>query len=549
MDEPIGADAALALRSDFEDAFLRNELSAQRLASLVQKSARCGLPHFSKLQRISSSKKKVLKRNFLKHFKKRSAWVPLFYAKVPLSDGAEHQLPFLLPHLLVHKMAQKKANWEDFKPHNEDDAHVVQALMETGKELQMDWHSAVPLGLHGDGTPYGRSKKDSLEVFSMNFLCARQEQIAKLRIPLFIINKRHMEKEKTKTRVLQVLAWSFTCLAVGVVLDFEGGGGTKECPVGTQLPVAYLVQLRADWAFLKQMYGIPQFNEVAGICHMCEAHPGNWRAVGLDAEWRQKRLSPMGFHKKQLEQGLMPCPIFSIPGVSAKSIFLDWLHCADAGVACDIAGNIFCDVLPFLHSSRQKGIEQLWALLLQWYKDNGITDRIDKLKAEHFLVSGKPPKLKCKAAACRQLVPFLPFLCDACFQEGDPKCKMYHKTIKQLAAKLNQCYQTLHEWNPEILATTCRESCILMVALEDYAQLTCPGTLRWRCKPKLHVWQELCEYQCFTKGNPKLFWCYKDEDFGGHTVKLGERRGGKNTAKSVAENIFLRFFALTGIPV
>ena len=257
----------------------------------------------------------------------------------------------------------------------------------------------------------------------------------------------------------------------------------------------------------------------------------------------------MEFHKKKRTRGLMPCPIFSIPGVSAKSIFLDWLHCADAGVTCDIAGNIFCDVLPFLDSSRQKGIEQLWVLLLQWYRDNDITDRIDKLKAEHFLVAGKPPKLKCKAAACRQLVPFLKFLCDACFQEGNPKVKLYHKTIKQLAAKLNQCYQTLHEWNPEVLATTCRETCLLMVALEDYAQFNCPGTLRWRCKPKMHVWQELCEYQCFTKGNPKFFWCYKDEDFWKLAVKIGERRGGRNTAKSVAENIFCRFFALTAFPV
>ena len=445
-------------------------------------------------------------------------------------------------------MEQKNANWDDFKPQSHD-AHVVQAMMETGKELQMDWHSVIPLGLHGDGTPYGRSKKDSLEVFSLNFLCGRENRIAKLRIPLFIMNKKHMEKDKTKTRLLQVLAWSFTCLAAGVVLEFEGGGGTKECPVGTQLPIAYLVQLRADWAFLKQMYGIPQFNELAGICHRCQAHPGNWRDVGLDAEWRQKRLSPEMFHKKQKERGLMPCPIFSIPGVSAKSIYLDWLHCADAGVACDIAGNIFCDVLPFLDSSRQKGIETLWALLLKWYKDNNVKDRIERVKAEHFLLAGKPPKLKCKAAACRQLVPFLKFLCDACFLEGDPKCKMYHKTIKQLATKLNECYQTLHEWNPEVLSTKCRECCLLLVALADYSQFICPGTLKWRLKPKVHVWQELCEFQCVTKGNPKHFWCYKDEDFGGYTVKIGERRGGKNTPKSVAENIFDRFFALTGFPV
>ena len=440
-------------------------------------------------------------------------------------------------------MAQTKANWDDFKPQI-DDVHVVQALKETAIELQMDWHNVIPLGFHGDGAPYGRSKKDSLEGFSLNFLSARQEEVSKLRIPACLINKRHMEKKTIKDRILQILAWSFTCLATGVVLEFEGGGGTKDCPLGTKLPVAFLIQLRADWAFLKQMYGLPQHNELAGICHMCEAHPGNWRDVGLDAEWRQQRLSPEMFHKKQKERCLMPCPIFSVPGVSVKAIYLDWLHCADAGVACDIAGNIFCDVLPFLDSNKQNAIEKLWGLLVQWYKDNGISDRIDRLKAEHFILGGKPPKLKCKAAAARKLVPFLKFLCDACFHEGDPNCQMRHKTVKLMATKLNECYQTLHEWNPEIFATRCRETCLLMLAVADQAEIDCPGTWRWKPKPKVHVWQELCEFQSITKRNPKTFWCYNDEDFGGYVVKIGQRRGGKNTAKSIAENIFWRFCAL-----
>jgi hypothetical protein len=126
---------------------------------------------------------------------------------------------------------------------------------------------------------------------------------------------------------------------------------------------------------------------------------------------------------------------------------------------------------------------------------------------------------------------------------------MYHKTVKMVATKLNECYQTLHAWNPDSFATQCRETALLMVALADYAQVSCPGTYRWSLKPKVHVWQELCEFQCMTHGNPKTFWCYKDEDFGGYTVKLGERRGGRNTAKAVAENIFDRFCALQKLPV
>ena len=100
MADTMDEDAPLDLRLDFQDAFLRNELSAERLARMVEKSARCGLPHFSKLHKISFRVKKKLKRDFLRHFKKRTAWVPLFYTKVPIIGGAEQQLPFFFttPH-------------------------------------------------------------------------------------------------------------------------------------------------------------------------------------------------------------------------------------------------------------------------------------------------------------------------------------------------------------------------------------------------------------------------------------------------------------------
>ena len=144
----------------------------------------------------------------------------------------------------------RQATWIVSK--HEHDTHVLQLLKDIRDELHMDGHNAIPVGLHGGGTPYGWSKRDSLEVFSLNFLCARQDNIAKLRIPMFICNKKHMQKGSTKNRVLQVLAWSFTCLATGMVFEFEGGGGTKACPLVCPLPVAYLVQLRADWAFFER---------------------------------------------------------------------------------------------------------------------------------------------------------------------------------------------------------------------------------------------------------------------------------------------------------
>lgn len=535
------------LRCELEDAFIMNDISSERLRKLVTKATSCGVLHLSKMDHIArTSSKKKMKNAFLQHISKKKMWVPLYYAKVPLNDGKDHSIPFILPHVLMHQIQKRSVSLDTLKPKPQDTEFVCH-IQHTGRELGVDWTSALPLGLHGDGTPYGRQKKDSLEVFSMNFPCWTEQM--KLRIPLCVVNKKHIEKDTTIRRVLEVLSWSFKCLALGKVIDFEGNGHTKNCPVGTVLPVCFIVQLRADWAFLKQVYGLPQFNEKRGICHMCSADPGNWQQVGLDAPWRQQRLSAEMFHKKQLGHGANPCPIFTIPGVSVKLVHLDWLHCADAGVACDIAGNIFLSVLPFLDKSRPAAIEKLWEELNAWYKSQQISEKIDKLRKEHFLQDKKPPKLKCKAAACRHLVPFLKHLCEKVFDESDRRVTEYHKTIKALAQSLHATYQILNNWSSIELATKCRETCLLMKSLEDHAQQKCPGTLNWKLKPKVHIWQELCEYQSISKGNPNAAWCYKDEDFGGFLQRIGERRGGRNTAKTIAENIFHRFFACKQFPL
>ena len=45
-------------------------------------------------------------------------------------------------------------------------------------------------------------------------------------------------------------------------------------------------------------------------------------------------------------------------------------------------------------------------------------------------------------------------------------------------------------------------------------------------KPKLHMMQELLEYQAYELGNPRGYWEYSDEDFVGLISKLALRKGG-----------------------
>jgi len=69
----------------------------------------------------------------------------------------------------------------------------------------------------------------------------------------------------------------------------------------------------------------------------------------------------------------------------------------------------------------------------------------------------------------------------------------------------------------------------------------------WRLKPKLHMAQEMLEYQGKELGNPRGFWEYLDEDFVGLIAKLAMRKGGGNTHRACTWNAMQRCRALLAI--
>ena len=83
------------------------------------------------------------------------------------------------------------------------------------------------------------------------------------------------------------------------------------------------------------------------------------------------------------------------------------------------------------------------------------------------------------------------------------------------------------------MAENSRKFCLLSVALERLS-----SSKLWRTKPKLHLMQELCE---LTGDNPTLYWCYRDEDFGGTLASLARSRGGHNSPGSIAKRVLLKF--------
>ena len=84
--------------------------------------------------------------------------------------------------------------------------------------------------------------------------------------------------------------------------------------------------------------------------------------------------------------------------------------------------------------------------------------------------------------------------------------------------------------------------CMLFAALSQEAQRL--GKQTWRIKPKLHMLQELGEFQVDEMGDPSLFWAYKDEDYVGLCATIGFSCGGGGSAATTPQCIVDRFRAL-----
>ena len=84
-----------------------------------------------------------------------------------------------------------------------------------------------------------------------------------------------------------------------------------------------------------------------------------------------------------------------------------------------------------------------------------------------------------------------------------------------------------------------RTCCLLTVALEA------ANKKLWRVKPKMHLFQELCEMQ---SSSPADSWTYRDEDFGGTLAKVSRRRGGLNSPLGTARSVLQRFAAKHAVP-
>jgi hypothetical protein len=548
---PVHADrtaeeAAHALRARLEDNFVSNNLPAAELKRMLTDAADAGLPGFRHVG--NKAKKwsfKNVHRNLLKHCLRDSAWPPLFYSPLDVIDRKTGKItsrphPFLLPHEVVCALWKQNGQLDSLRPTEEKHPHFFAHVQKTAQSTGMPADQCIVFGLHGDGVPFG-TQGDSVENLTFNFPACDQKWV---RILFTTIPKRWAAKGKSMAGALHVLAWSLLHLALGVHPSKQPNGQPfkekfRRKLAGTPLPCrGLLAEVRADWQWLKQCLHIPAWNESRGICFLCKASLENYKDLSDTAPWRSQPLSPAAFHHAAALQGAPVCPLFHLPGCDVSIISLDWLHNCDSGVCADLAGNALLEVVDsYGQGNRKERCAAVWQLLQDLYRQHNVKDRMDELTPELFLQPKKAPKLRCKAAVTRALAPLLPQLLQLAWPSPSPR----QRVVLAAATSMAECYGVLNNWDHGRLEHHSRRCAKLLVSLEAESQLLFPGTRKWRIKPKLHFWMELCTRMARSKGNPRDYWVYADESLGGVLRNIGELRGGQNSAKRIAENLLHRF--------
>ena len=545
---------AKRLRQNVVDLFLGNDISGQRAASIFRDAAAAGASHFQDLARIGSrpGAGRNQCRDILRAVVKRTAWPKLYVAPVRVWNRKRQQeetvdMPFLLPHELLHALLKRGSKATLLGQEGmceETRAHMQRACDELrATEL-------LGVGLWLDGVPCNWDRTESLEVVTMS-LPGLTGRLGNIRLPLTVINKVFCIKHKTLDDILSVISWSFRSLAEGIMPSCRHDGSAWQAsdvrrsklaalPVGVR---GVLAEVRGDWACYKSVFRLPAHNELAGCCWRCAVTPAGIREVGVDAQWRrpEERLSHWALIHRMRGHGLTLSPLFSVPAFKTSIFLLDWLHCTDQGVAADFLGQLFWMLLPKLAGdSKEQQCSSLWLNIVQYYQDTPGETMYDNMTLTMIRKSpAVPPKLRGRAAEVRGLAPFAAQVAQELLSDAD----LVESTAKQCASHLLACYNCLSavSFDPDQLASHSRRLCLLWVALEA---ATPEDHTLWRVKPKLHLFQELCE----SGSRPSTCWTYRDEDFGGSLSKLSRRRGGKKTPASTAQSVLYRFIAQHPVP-
>jgi hypothetical protein len=279
------------------------------------------------------------------------------------------------------------------------------------------------------------------------------------------------------------------------------------------------------------LFGFPRWDNVHQgdtMCPYCCASNSVlarlWSDFSLGAGWRGTVFT----HETYMHHLTMvgkPIPILFalVIGFRLECATCDVLHCVDQGIGSHIIANIIWIIAiiraAFGGRTYAERVANCQTNLKQWYKRTNCKSRLaGPLTLERVRASGEWPKLRAKAAQTRHLARYALYLMVTFGQMNslDDFTKLHDSLALGVIQSLVSFYELL-DTSGEHLSSAEKE------AFQNignnlggmYARLSSLALSRgikwWKCSQKTHQFMHLCLDQV-VNGNPRMFWCYGDED-------------------------------------
>ena len=254
--------------------------------------------------------------------------------------------------------------------------------------------------------------KDTLDVFNINLPTSRKH--AGTRIPFTCVQVKHALPEIFEA-IMELFCWSMRCLATGQrpVCRHDGTPlntqnskrRSSQIGPGSLGAHAVLAEIRGDWKWLQKMFKFPAWNKGTGFCWLCPYKLQDLSALdAASAPWRFSRYSGEAFLAKMRSQGIQPSAVFHLPGVSPATVYPDWMHSGDMGVAQDVAAHTFHEVLPSLPGDTAKNCtDALFHSISCYCKAYNVKDPIRSLRHADFTNGGVTRPTSCTARLLRRV--------------------------------------------------------------------------------------------------------------------------------------------------
>jgi len=524
---------------------LSNKLSALETQCLASNAAGAGATGVTDIASVGASGLHPgnAHRDLMRRYLKGCSVPEVYVAEIPIHDpqsDTDHvpvMLPFLLPHEMIHCILKGSARTADDLAQLPEGGPLDNVATVFAHDKGVERNRVLPIGFHGDGVPHKKNK--SVQVFSWNFLSKGHSE----RFLFTAIDKEYCCQcgcggRCTLDPIVAVFAWSMKMSALGKWPRRRHDGEPwlhsdrhRRSIRGNFFVRPVLLQARGDWSWYKELFGFPSWASSA-ICWKCRATKRGKRTFtnhSQDAPWRRKRMTSIEFFQQQTDANVRPSPLFLCPYFELWMVIIDALHCMDLGVSQDCLGNLFYEAQKSLCDGRniKVRVKNLWGRVKEYYKVAKPASQIQTLTVPMIKQQKKSPKLHLKGAETRGLIAFGAELASAL----DKKEKTTHSgTVHGLFCSLLDMYMHManDDWDQDGAATCCRQFCLLYSALSSEAVRNHGAeTLLWREKPKVHMLEELFEFQGREMDmSPADFWCYKDEDFVGWVASFAGSRGG-----------------------